>query len=86
MGTQIGEMHRRGILHGDLNWRNLLVRRADRDLEFYLVDLDGSRSRKKLGREEAIRDLAHFMRDLGRNKVSAEEQQCFLDHWRHMFG
>lgn len=86
MGAKFGEMHRRGILHGDLNWRNILVRRADRDYEFYLVDLDGSRSRKKLRREEAVRDLSHFMRDVARNKVSAEEQQCFLDRWQRMFG
>lgn len=80
----IGRMHRAGATHGDLNWRNILVCRRDERLEYFLVDLDGSRMRKKLRADQARKDLDHFLRDLDRNEVDTEDQQRFLAQWRRV--
>jgi hypothetical protein len=81
-----GRMHRRGLLHGDLNWRNILAAREGGELHFWLVDLDGSRQLARLTRERAEKDLAHFLRDLGRAGAAPELHVTFLDQWRRSAG
>jgi tRNA A-37 threonylcarbamoyl transferase component Bud32 len=86
IGTNIGNMHRQGVLHGDLNWRNFLVSSAGEKREVFLVDLDGCRFLKSLSRKRAIRDLAHFLRDLNRNGASESDRALFLGTWQASAG
>jgi tRNA A-37 threonylcarbamoyl transferase component Bud32 len=85
LGAEIGMMHRLGLLHGDLNWRNILVRRACGAPETYLVDLDGCCFVGSVTRERAERDMSHFFRDLQRNNASEEEAKFFVDAWEQAF-
>jgi tRNA A-37 threonylcarbamoyl transferase component Bud32 len=75
-------MHHRGLLHGDLNWRNILAAREGGGLRFYLVDLDGSRLVTTMSQRQAVRDLDHFLRDLERSGAGPELREAFLGHWR----
>jgi tRNA A-37 threonylcarbamoyl transferase component Bud32 len=85
LGTEIGSMHRHGLLHGDLNWRNILVRAISRSPEIYFVDLDGYRDAGGLTRESANKDMSHFFRDLQRNQATREETALFMATWENAF-
>jgi len=78
-------MHRCGLLHGDLNWRNVLVREISRSLEVYFVDLDGCRDAGGVTRERAEKDMSHFFRDLHRNQATGEETALFMASWESAF-
>ena len=82
----LGRMHRQGILHGDLNWRNILAVREGEGFSFWLVDLDGSRQVARLTPGRAERDLSHFLRDLQRSGAAPELYSAFLERWRREAG
>lgn len=84
-GFAVGRMHRLGLLHGDLNWRNILVRGASGAQEAYLVDLDGYRFVGTGSRERAEKDMSHFFRDLKRNHATRQETECFVNAWEQAF-
>jgi tRNA A-37 threonylcarbamoyl transferase component Bud32 len=78
----IGGIHRRGGMHGDLKWNNILVG-SGRDLPIVLCDNDASRlwghSRLKEGRK----DLKRFLRDLDAQKGNGtpDFRGFFLRSW-----
>lgn len=78
----LGRMHRQGLYHGDLNWRNILARRNEQGLEFFLVDLDGYRITWRPTEAHALRDLEHFLRDLRRAEAGEKREKDFLSKWR----
>jgi tRNA A-37 threonylcarbamoyl transferase component Bud32 len=82
LGVVIGRMHGQGLLHGDLNWRNILAVRSGLEFRFHVVDLDGSRHTAKMIPDDAIRDLDHFLRDLERSGADPDLRAVFLDRWR----
>lgn len=77
-----GIMHRHGIVHGDSNWRNILVRNSLETPEFWLVDLDGTRRYRRLSYARAERDIGHFLRDLTRSGADGASARLFRDHWK----
>lgn len=81
-GRMFGTLHRRGIVHGDTNWRNILVRNAWRKPDFWLVDLDGTRRYRRLTAARAEQDIGHFLRDLQRCGEGDEAASLFCHHWR----
>jgi tRNA A-37 threonylcarbamoyl transferase component Bud32 len=81
-GRMFGALHGRGIVHGDSNWRNILVRNAWQDPEFWLVDLDGTRFHRRLPFARAERDIGHFLRDLRRCGEGGQAADLFRHHWR----
>ena len=81
LGSEIGRLHRFGLIHGDLNWRNILVRQARSGPEILFVDLDGSRFLGKVNRDSAWRDMDHFFRDLQRVGANDDEVQIFIQAW-----
>lgn len=86
VATQIGSMHEKGLVHGDLNWRNILVSRDSRAETVYFIDLDDARQfffNKKLC---LSRDLKHFLRDMQRMNVSDSQFDLFFETWRGQIG
>jgi len=81
LAETFGCMHRRGIFHGDLNWRNILVRKQNGEPQFFLVDLDGCRYRNGYHKEPARRDLEHFYRDMSRAVVPDTLKMEFRKAW-----
>ena len=86
LGGIIGKMHRDGLLHGDLNWRNIILCRGDRNLRFFLVDLDGYRLSKGVSGKLAEKDITHFLRDVDRAKAGEGLRNVFLKKWREAAG
>jgi tRNA A-37 threonylcarbamoyl transferase component Bud32 len=86
LGGIIGAMHRKGLLHGDLNWRNILALSDEDGPHFQLVDLDGSRLLATVNARLAERDLDHFLRDLERAGSGPDLTMLFLDRWRREVG
>lgn len=86
LGQIIGHMHRHGLLHGDLNWRNFIAVRQDGAWRFWLVDLDGAGSFRRVSPAMARKDLDHFIRDLDRSGAGADLQKLFLEHWQKQAG
>jgi tRNA A-37 threonylcarbamoyl transferase component Bud32 len=85
LGSEIGRMHRLGLIHGDLNWRNIMVQRTPSGPKFYFVDLDGSKFLGKVNRDSAWRDMDHFFRDLQRNGATNDEKNFFIQNWDSCF-
>lgn len=80
LGEIIGRMHAQGFHHGDLNWRNILVRRGETGYDIYLVDLDGCHYGHPT--EKSLRhDLRHFMRDFERTQTPPELVNIFWQRW-----
>jgi len=82
LGETIGKMHCHGILHGDLNWRNLLVSNGDPVMQVSIIDLDGCRYRNVYDETLALHDLKHFYRDMSRAAVSDGLMQEFQRSWQ----
>ncbi len=83
LGGIMGRLHRAHIVHGDSNWRNILVgENRPGELRFWLVDLDCTRRYPRLAPARAERDIGHFLRDLSRSGAGAECMQLFRHHWR----
>jgi len=73
----ISTMHMHGIVHGDLNWRNILVSRAKDGFQCYLVDLDDTRILHKPTSKDFARDMDHFVRDMKRSRVPKSISDIF---------
>lgn len=86
LAEQIGSMHQCRIIHGDINWRNILVQDNAGQRAYYFVDLDGSRRARYLKAARAERDIGHFIRDLRRCGGSDDLEAFFLDRWRKQSG
>lgn len=85
LAAVFGHMHKQGVYHGDTNWRNILVRRAEDQWLFDLIDLDGCRFIKKPSKRMALRDLNHFDRDMDRHQVTTPAQKLFHAKWEQAF-
>ena len=75
-------MHRKGIYHGDLNWRNILLRNNGGKMQFLLIDLDDCRYRNGYRDKLARRDLQHFFRDMRRAAVPEPLFLKFQNAWQ----
>lgn len=86
LGEIMGRMHRAHVIHGDSNWRNILVDDdGRRDPRFWFVDLDGVRRYRRLSAERAERDTGHFLRELTRLGADQEFSLLFRSHWQRAF-
>jgi tRNA A-37 threonylcarbamoyl transferase component Bud32 len=86
LAVLIGRMHWHRIIHGDINWRNILVRSSAEKPTYYFVDLDGSRRVSRLKACRAERDIGHFIRDLRRCGGDQGLENLFLEQWRSAAG
>lgn len=58
----IVRLHEHGVLHGDLNMNNILYRVEEGNYEFTLIDINRTKFKKSLTREDCLKDaerLAH---------------------------
>ena len=85
--AMLGALHRAACIHGDTNWDNLLVRRAEEGFAFSLVDFDCARILAKPNPRRSRRDIGHFLRDLDRLEPSAGDlKQLFIERWQRAGG
>lgn len=82
------QMHRRGLLHGDLNLRNILVRREADEIRSYVIDLDKGRlfpgpvpaKRAKKNLDRLLRSVRKL--DPARRHFLVEEWSRFMRCYR----
>ena len=71
-------LHETGILHGDSNWRNLLVTQTEVGPKVWLIDFDNSRRLPALSKGLRQRDVGHFLRDMRWRHMPEEQIESFL--------
>jgi len=71
-------LHQAGILHGDSNWRNLLVVRTEAGPKVWMIDFDNSRRLPVLSRRLRQRDINHFVRDMRWRCMPEEQVESFV--------
>lgn len=86
LGTEVGKMHRQGLLHGDLNWRNVLVREAPGTIEVFFADLDGCSFSRQPTMTQVENDLKHFWRDFSRANAEKHLSELFMKSWHRQCG
>jgi len=59
-GNKIGELHNKGICHGDLRVNNILVRESGDDIIFYLLDNERNAFFNKIPRRLIIKNLVQL--------------------------
>lgn len=80
LAISLGRLHRLKTLHGDTNWDNVLV---GEDEQLVLIDLDCSRSSRRIGPKRKEKDIQHVFRDLYRLEKKPEElEMIFRRVWR----
>jgi len=82
LGGVIGKMHRHGILHGDLNWRNLMLSTGPSGMQAIIIDLDGCKRVNKMDISLMEADLAHFVRDIERAGAEKWIWETFQRSWQ----
>lgn len=80
-GQFLGEMHRLGMLHGDLKWDNILVGQPPSAQSLRLVDLDGSSTMNPFSRTRAAHDFSRFLKDLAREGGDAQLLESARNCW-----
>jgi 3-deoxy-D-manno-octulosonic acid kinase len=84
----IHRMHHQGIYHGDLNLKNILIRREGDGLKIYLIDFDKARFFPGgVPAAKARRNLARFQRSIAkldpeRRYLSGGDWDDFVDYYR----
>src|SRR3990172_6794945 len=84
LGKEIGRMHGVGFLHGDLKWRNILVKEGGKPV-FYFTDIDGSRVEKKLALSGAERDIERFSTEMKRYGIPEASKRAFFEGYAAKF-
>lgn len=74
-GQLLGDIHRRGWVHGDLKWTNLLL---DQDHSPQIVDLDGLKCPGRTGAATSGKDLARFILNAEEFLQDTEPLERFL--------
>ncbi|MDX9746716.1 MAG: lipopolysaccharide kinase InaA family protein [Syntrophales bacterium] len=81
--TALAQIHKRGYIHGDTNWDNILFNSQAITPKIRFVDLDCARRFLKFSYKRAERDLGHFVRDLERDcNQGADRVDLFVSTWR----
>jgi tRNA A-37 threonylcarbamoyl transferase component Bud32 len=57
LGRFVAMLHRNGVYHGDLNLRNVLMRKHETEVRFVLVDLDRLKFGKPWNKGKCMKDL-----------------------------
>ena len=63
VASVISRMHEKGIYHGDLHLKNILIQKVGKgDIRVYILDLDKTKVKKEVGLGRRMRNLARFNR------------------------
>lgn len=65
-GTLVGLFHRVGLMHTDLNLKNILINATDGHMRAHIIDLEKSQLRSHLGTGDRNRMLARMRRSASR--------------------
>lgn len=84
VAQSLRRMHRQGVYHGDLNVKNILVRREASEIRSYIIDFDKARLfPREVPSEKAEKNLRRLLRsvcklDPDRRRLPQEDWDLFL--------
>jgi tRNA A-37 threonylcarbamoyl transferase component Bud32 len=83
VGEAVWHMHQAGVVHGDLQLRNILVRPQKDEPEIYFIDLDRSRIVQNITYAQRIKNIRRLHRSLEKwlgdlNLVTRQDKLRFL--------
>lgn len=81
-GGYFQTLHRSGIVHGDSNWRNILLTDEGGRLTAHLIDFDNSLKPLLHCARKFRKDIGHFLRDMHHRQLPAATIEKFLAAWR----
>ena len=84
-GTMIGELHRKGICHGDLRINNILVQESTDDVIFYFVDNERNTLFKRIPRRLIRKNLVQINMFQSPN-ITRQDRQRFLQAYCEAYG
>lgn len=85
LATFFHRLHSRGIYHKDLKGGNILARKYGAETwQYYLIDIDGVWTRKRLSWFRRIKNLVQLYRTFGEH-LSVKEKICFLKDYSDLF-
>jgi hypothetical protein len=85
VARSVRHMHRRGIYHGDLNLKNILVAREGARLQSYIIDFDKARLfAGEVPAAKAERNLARLLRSIC--KLDAQRRYLSAADWDDLVG
>lgn len=74
LARQVSTMHNNGLVYNDLHAENILIKNREGETDFFYVDLNRARVKKKLSRAQRIKDLSRLSLD-------QDKQRYFLSHY-----
>ena len=77
LGSLVGELHRAGLIHGDLRPNNVLLGCAEDGVRFYLIDNERNRRHRRLPRKLVLKNLVQIQMQFDSDFSAAERQQFF---------
>ena len=77
LGTLVGQLHRAGIIHGDLRPNNVLLGCAGDGIRFYLIDNERNRQYRRLPRKLVLKNLVQIQMQFDSDFNSLERQLFF---------
>src|SRR3972149_5898830 len=86
----VRSMHQQGVYHGDLNLKNIVVRREGDAIKSYLIDFDKARLFSgRVPAERARKNLRRLLRSIGkldpdRRRLSREAWDLFIRFYREV--
>jgi len=78
----LGKMHALGWRHGDLKWKNILIRETTAAPDIILVDIDAARHCSFQKKRRITSDVSRFIKDLKKQGVNEQEVASFLLKWK----
>jgi len=85
VATSLKSLHREGVCHGDLNLKNILVRRENEGLKAYIIDFDkASLFLGPVPRRIANGNLARLLRSV--RKLDTERRYLSENDWNKFIG
>ena len=84
-GTYIGEMHKAGIIHGDLRAGNILMEPSSPAL-FMMIDIERNSFHKAVPLSLARKNLVQLIKRIRFNEFTAKDRMSFLKHYHQAFG
>ncbi len=85
LGRTMARMHRSGIVHGDMKWKNVMIRQDPKRC-FYLIDLDTAGRMGLIRKRLYALDLARFAVDIAERTSSPELLRVFLNQYSRETG
>jgi tRNA A-37 threonylcarbamoyl transferase component Bud32 len=90
VAQSLRKLHRQGVYHGDLNLRNILVRREAEEIRSYIIDFDKAKLfPREVSPERARRNMSRLLRsvcklDPQRRHLSEKDWELFIRFYQEV--